>query len=113
MKETCKLTVVFVLVDEVLSSTIPIVVMNGSTRAVDGQLLKVGASMSVELSVEVREDTALQQRVFSEVDAADNVSRLKHDLLCLCEVVGRVGVQLHDAEGLQRSILLRDNLSGV
>lgn len=102
-----------VLVDEVLSSTVAVVVVDRSTRTVDGQLLKVGTTMAVQLSVQVREDSALQQRILGEVDAADDVARLEHDLFGLGKVVGRVGVQLHNTERLDGDVLLGEDLGGV
>ena len=51
--------------------------MNWNTRAVDGQLFEVGAVVTVELGIEVGEDTALEERVICEVDAAHDVTRLE------------------------------------
>lgn len=39
--------------DEVLTSTISVVIMNGHVRSVDGKLFKVWATMAVELSIQV------------------------------------------------------------
>lgn len=47
---------------------------------VDGNLLKVGAAVSVELSVQIGEEPALKQGVLSEVDTANNVAGLELDL---------------------------------
>lgn len=102
-----------VLVDKVLASTVTVVVVDRSTRTVDGQLLKVGTAVAVQLGVKVGEDATLQQRILGEVDTANNVTRLEHDLLSLGKVVGRVGVQLHDTEQLDRDIFFRQNLGGV
>jgi hypothetical protein len=49
-----------VLVDHVLTSAITVIVMDSNSWPVDGDLLKVGSSMAVELSIEVREDTSLK-----------------------------------------------------
>ena len=65
--------------DKVLAGTIAVVVVDRNDGAVDGQLLEVGAAVTVQLGVEVREETALQQRIVGEVDAANNVSRLELD----------------------------------
>ena len=66
--------------NEVLARPIAVVVMNGDDWPVDGYLLKVRPTMPVELGVEVREDPALQQRIFGEVNASDNVAWLElHD----------------------------------
>lgn len=71
------LTVVDIVMNKHLTSTITVVVVHTSTWPVDGKLLKVGIAVPVQLSVEIREDTTLQQRILGEVDASDNVSRLK------------------------------------
>lgn len=63
--------------DKVLASSISVVVVNGADWTVDRQLFKVGSAVAVDLSIEVRKDTALQKRVFCEVDASDDVSGLK------------------------------------
>ena len=47
---------------------------------VDGNLLKVGAAISVELSVKVGEEAALKQGILSEIDTANNVAGLELDL---------------------------------
>lgn len=54
------LTWIDVGVDQVLSSTIPVVVVNVYSGSVDRELLKVGTSVSVQLRVQVGEDTSLQ-----------------------------------------------------
>jgi hypothetical protein len=51
--------------------------VNRNARLVDRKLLKVRAAVAVELRVEVREETALEERVLSEVDAADDVAGLE------------------------------------
>lgn len=113
-EQKCKLlTVNLVLMDESLSSAVAVVVVNSSPGTVDGELLKVGAAVSVDLSIKVRKDTALQQRVLGEVDTTDNVSWLEHDLLGLGKIVGRVGVQLHDSQLLKWHQLLRKDLCGI
>lgn len=66
-----------VLVDDVLGGTVTIVVVDRGDGTVDGELLEVGPAVTAELSIEVREDTSLQQRVFGEVDTADNVAGLE------------------------------------
>lgn len=87
--------------------------MDGHNRTVDGQLLKVRSSVTVDLRVEVREQTALQQRVLREVNTTNNMTRLEHDLLNLSEVVDRVGIELQHTERLQRGELLGDDLGRV
>jgi hypothetical protein len=102
-----------VLVDHVLPVTIPVVIVNRHSRLIDGELLKVGTSVTVDLCVEVREDAALEQRVFAKVDTADNVPRLEHDLLSLGKIVGRVRVQLHHTKCLERCVFLRNDLGRI
>jgi hypothetical protein len=63
--------------NEVLASTVAVVVVDGNNRAVDGELLKVGTSMAVDLGIKVREDATLKKRILSEVDTTNNVSRLE------------------------------------
>jgi hypothetical protein len=107
------LTVADVGVDEALAGAVTVVVVDGSVRHVDGELLKVGAAVAVQLGVEVREKAPLQQRVLGKVDAAHDVAGLEHDLLRLGEVVGGVAIQLHQAQLRDRHKLLGDDLGGV
>lgn len=60
-----------------LGVAIAVVVVNGHNRPVDGDLLKVGASVAAQLGVEVREDAALHQRILAEVESADDVAGLE------------------------------------
>ena len=99
--------------DQVLGSSVPVIVADGNKRPVDGQLLKVGAAVTVDLGVEIGEETPLQQRILGKVDAADDVAGLEHDLLDLGEVVGGIDVEPQHAERLQGRQLLRDDLGGV
>lgn len=62
---------------EGFTCTITVVVMDWDARLVNGQLFEVGAAVAVQLGVEVREETALQQRVFGKVDSADDVAGLE------------------------------------
>lgn len=63
---------------ENVTSAITVVVVNGNSWPVDWQLLEVGSTVTVELGVEVREDTALEKGVVREVDSSHDVSRLEH-----------------------------------
>jgi hypothetical protein len=63
--------------DEHLASAITVVVVNRYAWAVDGQLLKVGAAIPVELSVQVGEETALEEGILGEVDTSDDVAGLE------------------------------------
>jgi hypothetical protein len=73
--------------NEVLTSSITVVIVDRRQRAVDGELLKVGTAVTVDLGIEVRKDTSLQQRIFSKVNAANNVARLELARLANCRVV--------------------------
>jgi hypothetical protein len=44
---------------------------------VNGQLLEVGTTVTVQLSVEVGEKTALEERVLGEIDTADDMTGLE------------------------------------
>lgn len=106
--------------DKVLPGSITVIVMDRRQRTVDGELLKVGTTVTVELGIKVRKDTSLQQRIFGKVDTANNVARLElsglakllgdlfdmfthHDLLSLSEIVDWVCVQLHNTNRLERN----------
>jgi hypothetical protein len=52
-------------------------VFSGDTRLVDGELFKVGSTVTVDLRVQVGENAALQKGIVSEVDATNNMSHLK------------------------------------
>jgi hypothetical protein len=71
--------------------------VDGNARLVNGELFKVGATVTVQLSVQVGKQTALQERVFSEVNTADNVTRLE---------LFAVSLQIHSVIGslIARSI---------
>lgn len=51
--------------------------MDRHTGLVNGQLLKVGTSVTVQLGVQVGEETALEQRVIGEIDTTDDVAGLE------------------------------------
>ena len=51
--------------------------MNRNARLVDGELLEVGSTMTIELGIEIGEQTALEERIICEIDTADNVTRLE------------------------------------
>lgn len=62
-----------------LTGTVAVVVVDRHTGLVDGQLLKVGTSVTVQLGVQVGEQTALEQRVIGEVDTTDDMAGLELD----------------------------------
>jgi len=61
-------------VDEPLSGTVTVVVVNWNVGLVDRDLLKVGPAVAVDLSVDIREKTALEERVVGEVDTTYNMA---------------------------------------
>lgn len=60
-----------------LTGTVAVVVVDRHTGLVNGQLLKVGTSVTVQLGVQVGEQTALEQRVIGEVDTTDEMTGLE------------------------------------
>lgn len=63
--------------DVVLASTVTVVVVPWDARLVDGQLLEVGAAVTVQLRVKVRVDAALQKRVVGEINTTNDVAGLE------------------------------------
>lgn len=61
----------------VCTCSIAVVVVDWDVGTVDWELFKIGASVAIELGVEVGEETALEEGVFGEVDAADDVAWLE------------------------------------
>lgn len=59
MVRKARLTSGGVLVNEVLTSAVTVVVVDGNHWPVDGELLEVGTAVSVQLSVQIGEDAAL------------------------------------------------------
>lgn len=72
-----KLTSCCILMDKVLASSIPIVVVNRNYRSVDGELLEIGTTVSVDLGIKVREDATLKKRIISEVNAPNDMAGLE------------------------------------
>lgn len=60
-----------------LTGTITVIIIEWHARAVDGQLLKVGAPVAIQLGVEIREQTALKKGVIGEIDTSNDVARLE------------------------------------
>jgi hypothetical protein len=60
-----------------LTCAVAVIVVDGDMGTVYGQLLEVGAAVTVELGVEVGEKTTLEKRVFGEVNTADYVAWLE------------------------------------
>ena len=63
--------------DEHLACTVAVVVANRNARAVNWQLFKVRAIVTVELGVKVGEDTSLKERIICEIDTSNDVTRLE------------------------------------
>ena len=124
----------YLLVDrqDKLTGSVTLVGVDGHTGLVNGNLLKVGTRVSVQLSVQVRVHSSLEERVLGNVNTADEVTRLKlqtlklalrkpvkrgariyHDLLSLGEVVARVAVQSQLSERRERNNIFGHNLGGV
>lgn len=68
---------VFGVCGVVRTCSVAVVVVDWCAGTVDGELLEVGAAVTVELGVEVGEETALQEGVLGEVDTADDMARLE------------------------------------
>lgn len=77
-----------------MACAIAVVVVDRDAGTVDGQLLEVGATVAVELGVQVGEETALEERVFCEIDTADDVTRLELGRLVLGDAQIR-GIECH------------------
>lgn len=60
-----------------LASPIAIVVVDRNDGPVNWKLFKVWTTMTVNLSIEVREYTALKEGIVAKVDTANNMSRLE------------------------------------
>lgn len=60
-----------------MAGAIAVVIVDWDARLVNGKLLEVWAAVTVKLRVEVGEETALEEGVFSEVNTADDVARLE------------------------------------
>ena len=82
------------------------------TRRVDRDLLVVHAE-SGTVRVGVGEHAAEQHAVGAESDTGHDVVRLECRLLDLCMVVGRVGVQRHLPDLVQRVVAVRPHLGQV
>ena len=63
--------------DVLLTSSIPVIITEWDSGLVNGKLLKVGAAVPIDLSIKIREDTSLKERIFCEVDTTNNVTRLE------------------------------------
>src|SRR5690242_13081233 len=69
--------------------------------------------MTIQLSVEVGEQTSLQQRIFRKINATNHVSNLEHDLLSLGKVVSRITVQCELSKRRERNNVLGNYLGRI
>uniref|UniRef100_A0A182JAW5 Uncharacterized protein n=1 Tax=Anopheles atroparvus TaxID=41427 RepID=A0A182JAW5_ANOAO len=83
-----------------------------AVRAVHRQHQVVGAH-SVAVGVSVREQARLQHLVRRRFDAGHQVGRRERGLLHLGEVVARVAIEHHAADGDQRELALRPHLGQI
>jgi hypothetical protein len=88
-------------------------VVNPAVRPVDGELGEIGSPQAGELSVEIGKQARLHEGIIGGLDARDQISGMKGNLLGLGEVVGRVSIEGHLADQLHRRQLLRDELGGI
>ena len=100
-------------IDGVALVAVALGVVDRAGRAIDGDLVEVGAAEARELGVEVREQAALQQRVLREVDARHDVGGAERDLLGLGEEVVGVAVEHQLADALHRHEALGPELGRV
>ena len=63
--------------NDILCSTIAIIVVERYDGTVNRQLLEIGAAVAIELSIKVGEDSALKQRVVGKVNATHDMPWLK------------------------------------
>ena len=82
-------------------------------RRVDGQLVEVGRAQARQLRVEVRKQSALQQRIVREIDARHQMRRAERDLLGVGKEVVGPAVEHHAADDFQGHQLFGDQLGRV
>ena len=61
----------------VLTSAVSIIIVDCNTGPIDGKLLKIWSSVTIELCIQVGKDAPLEKWIFSKVNAPNNVTRLK------------------------------------
>lgn len=59
------------------TGSVAVVVVDWNTGTVNGELFEVRSAVAVELCVEVGEESALEERILGEVDAADDMAGLE------------------------------------
>lgn len=76
--------------------TITLIIMFEWTDwTIDGDLVEVWSTKSTKLSIQIREQTTLHQRIVSEVHSRDDVGSAEGHLLSFREEVVRITVQNH------------------
>ncbi|KAI9166472.1 LOW QUALITY PROTEIN: putative two component histidine kinase [Paramyrothecium foliicola] len=98
--------------DGVAALAVAVEVHDGADGLVDGQLLPVDAQTG-QLSVEIGEVSALQERIVGEADAGDDVARAEGDLLGLGEELIDVAVELELSDVSNGDDVLGPDLGGV
>jgi hypothetical protein len=63
--------------------SVAVVVVNWCAGTVDGELFEVGTAVTVELGVQIGEETALEEGILGEINAADDMTRLELNKLVL------------------------------
>lgn len=59
------------------TGSVAVVVVDRNSGTVNRELFEVRSAVAVELGVEVGEESALEERILGEVDAADDVAGLE------------------------------------
>ena len=67
----------------------------GAFGAIDWQFVKIRRAQAAELGIEIGKQAPLQKRIFTEVDAWNNMAGAKRDLLGFGEEVVGIPVQDH------------------
>jgi hypothetical protein len=100
-------------VDRLAHVPVALVVVHGCHRPIDRDLVEIGPAEANELGVGVREQAPLKEWIIGEIDARDEVPRVKGDLFRLREEVVGVSVEHEAADPLDRHELLGDQLRRI
>src|SRR5690606_6764732 len=85
-----------------------IIIVYWSQRLVNGKFGKIGTVEAVELCVDIGEETRLQEWVIGDIDACDDIARMKGNLFCFGKEVVWISVQHHLAHPFQWNQLFRN-----
>ena len=88
-------------------------IMQRRHRAIDRNLVKVGAAQADQLRIRVREEATLQERVAGEINAWHNVARMKGHLLGLREKVIGVAIEGQLANAPDRDQFFGNDFGGI